>query len=220
MRSFLAGLLLFAVACCTSPEYAEKAKVDRILRSSVCVRVAQESAHGRGIGIGSGFVAAHTNGVTLVVTAGHVCDGKVFAVQIADVNENHHSGSVVYLDPRDVCILASPGTWGQVAPLAKSHPYLGAPVIFAGATKGLWGKGQAVVTDARYSGPTEHEGVKMSVLSGVTTNGASGAAVFYRGEVTGIVVGVLAPAMTPILVVPFDVLTVDLRTVLSAIRKQ
>lgn len=221
MRSLLVGLLLFAVACCTSPEYAEKAKVDRILRSAVCVQVAHKVPNSEQVqvGIGSGFIAAHSHDATFIISAGHVCKTtSPAAVQVSDVFGHDHEANVLLVDPRDVCVLVSPGTWGQVAPIARANPYLGAPVLFAGATRGFWARGQAVLTDARYSGPTRSDsGLIMTVLSGVTTTGSSGAAVFHAGEVTGIVVSVLPPAMTPIMVVPFDVLTADLRAVLAVL---
>lgn len=215
MQILLAALLTLLAACCTSPNILEKVKVDRILRSSVGVKVAQVSEDGVGIGTGSGFVAAHSHGQTLVITAGHVCGStNPLASQIMEIDGTTHEAEVALFDPRDVCILVSRGTWGQVAGLAHEDPFLGAPVIFAGATKGFWGPRQAVVTDARYSGTTNFDGVTMSVLSGMTSNGASGSGVFHQGQIIGIVVGVIGPASTPIMTIPYPTLREDLYKVL------
>lgn len=215
MRYILALALLCTCTAATvstpAPrDTSEKVRVARILRSTLMVRVmsVDPMTNKLQMGGGSGFIAAHKDGSTFVVTAGHVCDPAPMAIKLTDIGGFEYNAEVAYSDQdQEVCVLKTPGEIGMVTPLSRETPYLGAPVVFAGAPKGVFDRNAAVVADARYCGVTDYAGMRVAVLSSVTTSGASGSGVHFEGAVIGIVVAVANPMGTPIFVVPAEVVS-------------
>lgn len=160
--------------------------------------------------MGTGVVAGHRNGHTLVMTAAHVCaanpkivkmvKGKEVEVEMSvtinaveDLDLKDHFSRIIYAGKppeNDVCFLDADGIFGEVTAFAALPPPAGAPVIYAGAPNAAYDLHSVWVVDGRYCG-RQHFGDGEHILDTYSLPGhpgASGGGIYYRGELVGIMV--------------------------------
>lgn len=148
-------------------------------------------------GWGSGCVIRASAGRSLVLTANHVCAFGDLSrtITVMRVNGEVLSAKIVWQDPRtDLCVLSADGYAGPAASVAEAVPPLGALVYFVGGPLGIFGDGVAFLDQAHFAGLAHFSGVPAYFLAGITAHGASGSGVFYRGELIGVLRGVMTQA--------------------------
>lgn len=159
--------------------------------------------------IGTGVVVAQKGKESLIVTAAHVCAPKesvTIKYQVGDrvleieapVLAEEFSVWTMELDQlaaeplvideaNDVCVMRVLGKAGDVAPVAKHDPPVGAKVTAVGSPMGFLNYHRAFVVDGRYVGQQRYKDRKHSdVVAVPATHGCSGGGVFYRGELFGV----------------------------------
>jgi Trypsin-like peptidase domain len=150
-------------------------------------------------GTGSGVVVAVRDGRSIVLTANHVCNpqddkvGEVLheIVVIAFSGERLHAVQAWNDTRSDLCLLAVAGRLGPVARLAASAPPVGAMLYHAGAPRGLFGDGLGCVDQGHYAGHRQMAGVERTIIVGSTIGGESGAGLYYRRRLVGVIIGIM-----------------------------
>ncbi len=121
------------------------------------------------ISTGSGYVIAHENGKTYVMTAAHVCWVEPYETvgrgplimeiyQTSSINLLTYSGEsvsaeVFYVDEeRDVCLMTTQGTWGSPLPIADSDPVRGQKYYNMAAPYSIFSPGMVLSFDGYFSG--------------------------------------------------------------------
>ena len=119
--------------------------------------------------------------------------------ELVDIDGRRHAAQIFHLDQdNDMCVLSTPGTWGQVAPLAEREPILGETVYGISAPEGLFAPHMVPIFSGMYSGRStgrvpSHSGGGMvrseiDVYTFTSRPGSSGSGVFNQdGDLIGIV---------------------------------
>ena len=151
---------------------------------------------------GSSVIVHHRDGETYIASAAHVCNidpphkfrGKLkfddiekkIKIILYDMWGNSHTASVLYADAsNDICILKSPGIWGESAVLADKAPIPGERVFNIAAPFGIWVPGMVPILEGFYSG-TDGGGNEYFTIP--TRPGSSGSPIFNRdGKLIGLI---------------------------------
>lgn len=146
---------------------------------------------------GTAWVVSQTADETRLFTAGHVCttetqieglnisieiEGKKSFTLMNREDQTWEAEEVKSSKDPDLCILKTKGKVGFPLPLAEKMPAWGDPVGYVGAPRGFYGQGVAMYFQGNYSGN--------DVVSIFTAPGASGAALFNKNGVFGVLVAV------------------------------
>jgi Trypsin-like peptidase domain len=153
---------------------------------------------------GTAWIVAYKNDYSYLITAGHVCDDHVFAqelnlvmelvykvktYQLMDKNSNGYTVEEVardfdILQPNkgDLCLLRVKGYLGDPLLISREDLYYNQRVDYVGAPRSLYGAGLAPTFSGVYCGK--------NWLCMPTAPGASGAAIFTREGVVGVLTNV------------------------------
>ena len=147
----------------------------------------------------SGFVIAKRSKKTYVMTAGHVCDGKIGEENISYLisvdlfvtarDGTEYKAKVVAVDlPKDICVLSVPGLDAPALKIARSETRLGAESFNIAAPLSMFypgNPGMSPVFTGRFSGRVGHRAFFTIPAMG----GSSGSPVLNtRGQVIGMIV--------------------------------
>ena len=116
---------------------------------------------------GTGFNIATGNGISIIMTAGHVCIGddilegstlritnRVFKIT-SNKDTSYDAYIVVDNDELDVCLMAVLGEVSKPLHIAKKHPKIGDKVKYVGAPSGFWVEDFVQVFGGLYGGNTD-----------------------------------------------------------------
>lgn len=157
-------------------------------------------------GTGSGMVVRHNRDMTFILTAAHVCrdrrnhtvrintalgdaeisvDQRVSLISV-DYYGNRHQTTVFSSDnENDICIVMSPGTWGEAVPIAFVEPEIGEHVYNVAAPLGIFETRMVPIFDGRFIG-NDSSGRRFYTIP--TGPGSSGSSILNdRGEIVGMI---------------------------------
>lgn len=167
--------------------------------------------------VGSGYVVGYDprRDESLVMTASHVCHmpdkvavpimpmfGIIIqlpvvkkSMSVMTVEGETLKADVLYENTEtDSCVIRTFGYAGETVRLADKKPPLGAKIENAAAPLGVFAKHMVLVNEGRYAGevsgaifgddPTR----RFMIASSATIGGESGSALYYKGEVVGMLV--------------------------------
>ena len=151
---------------------------------------------------GSGVVVKHSDDLTYILTAAHVCkagefeglviDGEVYeyktisVLEIIDYYGDTRPAIVVNIDMKnDLCLLLTADTYSNAISIASEMPPIGSKVYNVAAPMGIFEPGMALIFDGYYSGEDWKRNVYYTIPA---YPGSSGSAVFNKnGEIIGII---------------------------------
>lgn len=192
-------------------------------------------------GSGTAWVAANEDGVTYLITAGHVCNtgtelkgqdmfGNDYALPILErsytlIDKNDQEFTALTIardndgDGIDTCVITSKGDFGPPLPISNDDPAYGSRGWYIGAPAGLWGGGIAGIYEMTAMGRGQvfgggHDSLAFS--SAEAAPGASGSPIIFNGRVVGMLTQVARRFQTLTTGIPHEVLKSELD---KAIRK-
>lgn len=144
---------------------------------------------------GSGVVIGYKR----ILTAAHVCiaDADKPGRQVLQYSVRGVVGQQIPAFPiwtnadTDLCVLEIQSSLGIPVQLVSVAPSLGSLIYFVAGPNGLFGDGVGILDQGHFGGELRISGQSRYILGATSTHGASGAGVFYRGRLLGIVVGIM-----------------------------
>lgn len=190
MRAVLALLVASCNCAGRLPDDLSQAQylLERAVKVEVVVRVIQPPNYVMGRLSGSGVVIYSTPLLSMVLTAKHVCvpkQGEPIAMQVQRMLGSPLHAEVLWVDEDDLCVVAVAGYAGPMVRVLGESPPVGAMVYYAGGPMGFFGDGIGFVEQGHYAGQIDNR----ILLASTTLSGSSGAGIFYRGSLFGVVVG-------------------------------
>lgn len=201
MRAFMLFLLLLGACQAPMKPINPASAAESTFRVQVHSSI---DASGLGLGtlehdsFGTAWVVANEQGVSQLVTAGHVCKDAEVAVPDELGGGTMPQASVYTLMGRDgslhmaevdrdsedpdLCLLTAFEIVGPPMPIAAIDPVYDEPVAYVGAPSIIWGDGMAPMFRGSYAGG--------NLITAPTAGGASGSAVFTQAGVVGVLVRV------------------------------
>jgi len=186
-------------------------------------------------GNGSGMIIRHSREMTFILTAAHVCrDRRNYSMRITtlrgaaeisieqrsvltsvDYYGNTHSTSVFSSDDdNDICIVVTPGLWGNPVPISSIGPEVGDLVYNVASPLGIFEPRMVPIFEGRYVG---RDSGNRSYYTIPTGPGSSGSAILNN---SGEIVGVIHSAFTDFENIAISASLDDIRRISRTIESQ